>query len=379
MTSSDIQKEIVTACKIETIKAIIEDLNGDYFALLVDESIDVSRKEQMAIVLRYVDKKGSVMERFIGIVHVRETSALSLKKVIVDVLVHHSLSLSSIHGQCYDGASNMQGDIKGELVLLVSNILNVLGAFFKRVDEFRDSQNEKLREALDMGELKTGRGLNQELGLVRAGDTRWESHYKSFRNFIRMFGSIVDVLDTLVEDAVLDWQLQELNDRFDEVTTDLLHGVACLNPIDSFSSFDIRKIMKMAELYPDDFDEFQMSALENQLASYIIDVRDFDERFSNLNGLSDLSKRLVKTKKHSVYPLVFLLVKLALLLPVATATIERAFSAMKFIKNDLRNRMDDDFLSGCIVPYVEREVFSIVSNESIIKTFQEMKSRRVQL
>ncbi|XP_016437951.2 uncharacterized protein LOC107763954 [Nicotiana tabacum] len=506
------------------------------FVLKLDESIDVSRKEHCSC---YVDKKGSVMERFIGIVHVRDTSALSLKKVIVDVLVHHSLSLSSIRGQCYDGASNMQGDIKGlkklikqesrsghsihyfahqlqltlvavskkcvhvgELVLLVSNILNVLGASFKRVDEFRDSQNEKLREALDMGELKTGRGLNQEFGLVRAGDTRWGSHYKSFGNFIHMFGSIVDVLDTLVEDAgtlddrakasgyleacqtykvafllylmtdilgitnelnvslqkkeqdianamllvqvakkrlqtlrrddewdlfidkvsifcikydilvpnfddlyvnsgrsrrkpadytvfhhyrvdvfckVLDWQLQELNDRFDEVTTDLLHGVACLNPIDSFSSFDIRKIMKMAELYPDDFDEFQMSALENQLASYIIDVRDFDERFSNLNGLSDLSKRLVKTKKHSVYPLVFLLVKLALLLPVATATVERAFSAMKFIKNDLRNRMDDDFLSGCIVPYVEREVFSIVFNESIIKIFQEMRPRRVQL
>ncbi|XP_019261256.1 PREDICTED: uncharacterized protein LOC109239186 [Nicotiana attenuata] len=448
--------------KIEPF-AIIEDLNGDYFALLVDESLDVSRKEQMAIVLRYVDKRGSVMERFIGMVHVRDTSALSLKKAIVDVLVHHSLSLSSIRGQCYDGASNMQVAVSkkcvqvGEHVLLVSNILNVLGASFKRVDEFRDSQKEKLQEALDMGELKTSRGLNQELGLVRAGDTRWGSHYKSFGNFIRMFGSIVDVLDTLVEDAeqdianamllvqvakkrlqtlrrddewdlfvdkvsmfcikhdilvpnfddlyvnsgisrrkpadytffhhyrvdvfckVLDWQVQELNDRFDEVTTELLHGVACLNPIDAFSSFDIRKIMKMAELYPNDFDEFRMSSLENRLASYIIDVRDFDERFSNLNGLSDLSKRLVKTKKHSVYPLVFLLVKLALLLPVATATVERAFSATKFIKNDLRNRMDDDFLGGCIVPYVEREVFSIVSNESIIKIFQEMKPRRVRL
>ncbi|XP_016501705.1 uncharacterized protein LOC107820009 [Nicotiana tabacum] len=124
---------------------------------------------------------------------------------------------------------------------------------------------------------------------------------------------------------VLDWQFQGINDRFDEVTTDLLHGVGCLNPIDSFSSFDIKKIMKMVELYPDDFDEFQMSAFENPLASYIINVCDFDERFSNLNGLSDLSKRLVKTKKHSVYPLVFLLVKLALLLPVATATVERAF------------------------------------------------------
>nr|XP_016497878.1 PREDICTED: uncharacterized protein LOC107816656 [Nicotiana tabacum] len=315
MTSSDIQKEIVIACKIETIKAIIEDLNGDYFSLLVDESIDVSRKEQMAIVLRYVDKKESVMERFIGIVHVRDTSVLSLKKVIVDLLVHHSLSLSFIRGQCYDGESNMQG----ELVLLVSNILNVLGASFKHVDEFRDSQNEKLQEALDMGELNTGRGLNQELGLVRDGDTHWGSHYKSFGNFIRMFGSIVDhgILVPNFDDLyvnsgrsrrkpadytvfhhyrvdvfckVFDWQLQELNDRFDEVTTDLLHGVACLNPIDSFSSFDIRKIMKMPELYPDDFDEFWMSALENQLASYIIDVRDFYERFSNLNGLSDISK-----------------------------------------------------------------------------------------
>ncbi|XP_019257799.1 PREDICTED: uncharacterized protein LOC109236020 [Nicotiana attenuata] len=178
---------------------------------------------------------------------------------------------------------------------------------------------------------------------------------------------------------VIDWKFQELNDRFDEVTTDLLHGVSCLDPIDSFSSFDIRKIMKMAELYPDDFDESGMSALENHLASYIIDVRDFDERFSNLNGLSNLSKRLVKTKKHSVYPLIFLLVKLALLLPVATVTVERAFSEMKFIKNELRSRMDDDFLGGCIVPYVEREVFSTISNESIIQTFQEMKPRRVQL
>ncbi|XP_060182121.1 uncharacterized protein LOC132611761 [Lycium barbarum] len=34
---------------------------------------------------------------------------------------------------------------------------------------------------------------------------------------------------------------------------------------------------------------------------------------------------------------------LPLLLLVATATVERAFSAMKFIKNDLRNRMDDEF------------------------------------
>ncbi|XP_049361986.1 uncharacterized protein LOC125826673 [Solanum verrucosum] len=178
---------------------------------------------------------------------------------------------------------------------------------------------------------------------------------------------------------IIDWQLQELNDRFNEVTSDLLNGVSCLNPIDSFSSFDIRKIMRMAELYPDDFDGSNMRALENQLVNYIIDVRDIDERFSNLGGLGELSRKLVETKKHLTYSLVFLLVKFALLLPVATATVERAFSAMKIIKNDLRNRMDDEFLDGCIVPYVEKKVFKDVSNECIMKTFQEMKCRRVQL
>ncbi|XP_059306564.1 uncharacterized protein LOC132058012 [Lycium ferocissimum] len=65
MTSPIIQKDIVSACKIETIKAILEELNGDYFSLLVDESFDVSRKEQMAIVLRYIDRNGFVMERLL--------------------------------------------------------------------------------------------------------------------------------------------------------------------------------------------------------------------------------------------------------------------------------------------------------------------------
>ncbi|XP_049362581.1 uncharacterized protein LOC125827319 [Solanum verrucosum] len=290
MTSPMIQKDIVSACKIETVKAILEELNGDYFALLVDESFDVSHKEQMAIVFRYIDRKGFVMERLIDIVRVQDTSAPSLKEAIFNLLAQHSLSPSSVRGQCYDGTSNMQ-----------------------------------------------------------------------------VFCNIID------------WQLQELNDRFDEVTTDLLHGIACLNPINSFSSFDLRKVMRMAELYPDDFDESNMSILENQLASYIIDVHDVDERFSDLNGLCNLSKRLVKTKKHSNYPLVFRLVKLALLLPVVTASVERAFSAMKFIKNDLRSQMSDDFFSGCLVPYLEKDVFDNISNDVIIKTFQDMKPRRIQL
>ena len=48
----------------------------------------------------------------------------------------------------------------------------------------------------------------------------------------------VDVLYT-----ILDMQMQELNSRFPEASTELLLGVACLNPANSFSSFDKEKIL----------------------------------------------------------------------------------------------------------------------------------------
>uniref|UniRef100_A0A2N9HNP8 HAT C-terminal dimerisation domain-containing protein n=1 Tax=Fagus sylvatica TaxID=28930 RepID=A0A2N9HNP8_FAGSY len=51
--------------------------------------------------------------------------------------------------------------------------------------------------------------------------------------------------------------------------------------------------------------------------------------------------KMVETKKNVVYPLVYLLVTLALTLPVATATVERAFSAMKIVKNRLHSQMSD--------------------------------------
>ncbi|KAG5575888.1 hypothetical protein H5410_056022 [Solanum commersonii] len=202
MTSPIIQKDIVTACKIKTIKVILEELNSDYFALLVAEFFDISRKD-----------------------------ALSLKEAIVNLLAQHSLSPSSVRGQCVNG-----------LKMLIRQ---------------EDSQKATIEEALDLGELPTGRGLNQQIGLSRACDTRWGSHYKSFNNFILTFDSILEesyasslrsrrrlahfivLHDYCVEVfcSINDWQLQELNDHFNEVATDLLHEIACLNPINLFLRF----------------------------------------------------------------------------------------------------------------------------------------------
>jgi hypothetical protein len=64
---------------------------------------------------------------------------------------------------------------------------------------------------------------------------------------------------------------------------------------------------------------------------------------------------------------------LALTLPVATATVEKAFSAMKIIKTDLSNKMGDEWLNHRMVCYIERDVFASIPDDDILQYFQELK------
>ncbi|XP_059289036.1 uncharacterized protein LOC132042532 [Lycium ferocissimum] len=171
-----IQKDIVSSCAKETMKAIVEDFNRDYFGILVDESKDVSYKEQMALILRYINKE------------------------------ENNLSSSQIRGKGYDGASNMQGEINGLKTLILKDspsaycihcfahqlqltlvavakkhhevdqffdilakVLNVFGGSFKRKEMLRDDQAEKFKKLPVLSEVHIGSGLDQELRLQRAG------------------------------------------------------------------------------------------------------------------------------------------------------------------------------------------------------------------
>ena len=121
MTFPDIKKEIANVVAIETINAIIKDIGGSLFAIIVDESRDMSTKEQLAIALRYVDKLGHVNKCFLGITHVNNTSAMTVKSVIEEVFNKHSLSISRLRGQGYDRASKMRGELNGLKTLILKD------------------------------------------------------------------------------------------------------------------------------------------------------------------------------------------------------------------------------------------------------------------
>ena len=62
----------------------------------------------------------------------------------------------------------------------------------------------------------------------------------------------------------------------------------CLNPSNSFSTFSKDKLIRLAQLYAQDFSAVEILSLENQLETYIIDVRTNNE-FLRVKGIVDLA------------------------------------------------------------------------------------------
>ncbi|XP_050897949.1 uncharacterized protein LOC127104845 [Lathyrus oleraceus] len=177
LTSPDIQKDIVKASITVTTQVILDGLGDDLFAILIDKSHDISVKEQMIVVICYVNNEGKVIERFLGVVHVSNTIALTLKSALESLFAKYGLSLSRIRGQGYDEATSC-----------------------KRRDTFRESQATKVKQALEHGEISSGRGLNQEMIIKKTGETRLSSHYGTLISIVSLFYSMIDVLEMVEED-----------------------------------------------------------------------------------------------------------------------------------------------------------------------------------
>ena len=173
---------------------------------------------------------------------------------------------------------------------------------------------------------------------------------------------------------IIDLQLAEFSDRFNEVNSKLLTHIAAFNPKNSFEAFKFESLMELAKSYPDDFNSTQLKDLGRELLIYIDNVR-ANERFANLNTISELARLMVHTQKNLNFSLVYRLLKLVLVLPIATASVERCFSAMKIVKTILRNRIGDEFMNDCIICFVEQGFLAKIPIDDVIDRFNKMEDR----
>ncbi|KAL0539608.1 hypothetical protein IC582_023824 [Cucumis melo] len=85
---------------------------------------------------------------------------------------------------------------------------------------------------------------------------------------------------------------------------------------------------------------------------------------------------MVVTKREKVHKLVYWLLTLALILPVATTTVERILSAMYIVKTRLHNRIGDQRMNDCLISYIEKNLLDKLDSKLIMDRFQNMKTRR---
>ncbi|CAN1159891.1 Zinc finger MYM-type protein 1 [Linum perenne] len=184
----------------------------------------------MAIVLRFVDMKGLIQECLFDVVHVKDTTSMTLYSSICSTLSSYKFAIQNISGQGYDGASNMRGEWNGlkalflkdhpqayyvhcmahrlqlalmeaakevhsvhEFFLNLSLIVNAVTSSYKHHDEIANK--------LALDELESGTCSNQISTLPRACDTRWSSHLNSISSLIRLYDPTYIVLEYIKKDG----------------------------------------------------------------------------------------------------------------------------------------------------------------------------------
>ncbi|KAJ3697747.1 hypothetical protein LUZ61_001452 [Rhynchospora tenuis] len=474
-TSPPVQKEILNTFARKVQKTIREEIGNSKFCILVDESRDSSKKEQMAIVVRFVDKEGFIRERFLDIVHVKDIAALTLKNSICCVLSDNNLSLQDVRGQGYDGASNMRGEWNGLKALILKECpyayyvhcmahqlqlaliaasrevfevhqflqdaifsINVVSVSAKRNDELIDEQAADIARQVDLGELESGRGLNQIGTLQRPTDTRWSSHYKSICSLARMFGATLSVLRRLAIDRSLSVYARgdakgSLNKLLSFNFIFVLHlmkeimaitdtlcqalqkeSLDILNALDLISSTKeliqklrdngweplLQKVNSFCQKYEVELPDMNgmyvdlsksrkrhdNTTVEHHYRFDIFTVA-IDQQLQELNSrFSEQSMELLtlaagldprNSKSFDIGEICLLVERFY---PADFSNQDRdQLESMKLIKTDLRNRMGDGYFRDYMIVYIEKEIAKKFTSDEIIDLYDLLGSRRAKL
>ena len=70
-----------------------------------------------------------------------------------------------------------------------------------------------------IGDLQSGKGLNQIGTLQKPGDTRWSSHLRSISSLINMFSATCDVLLNIIDDGATSAQRAEADAAYEALTS----------------------------------------------------------------------------------------------------------------------------------------------------------------
>lgn len=83
----------------------------EFFAILCDETSDITGVEQLSVTIRTVNEELEPEEHFLRFFALTRCNAESICSCILDALQRFNLLVENLRGQCYDGAAVMAGRV----------------------------------------------------------------------------------------------------------------------------------------------------------------------------------------------------------------------------------------------------------------------------
>lgn len=111
----NIQNELIEIISNNIKTTIVELLKlSKYYSVILDCTPDISHKEQLTVIVRFVynnpsTKLPEIREHFLGFLPVTDTTGQGLAKYLLDFLKSFDIELNDLRGQGYDNGSNMRG------------------------------------------------------------------------------------------------------------------------------------------------------------------------------------------------------------------------------------------------------------------------------
>ena len=216
--SPDIQNELLEIMSSIVKSQICQEVNqAGFFTLLCDETKDISKQEQIALVLRYV-VEATVYERFVGYIYATELNAESLTHYICDTLASLDIPIEQCICQGYDGATVMSGSCHGvqtrirELspkavyihccahrlnLALVDATKSIPFAceFFTLIEKLYVFLSASKAHSIFLDKQKEVSPDKQTLELKRLVETRWACRYNAIHTILHTYKAILLTLE----------------------------------------------------------------------------------------------------------------------------------------------------------------------------------------
>lgn len=94
-----------------------------------------------------------------------------------------------------------------------------------------------------------------------------------------------------------------------------------------------------------------------------------------MNNLNEFSIKMVKTNKHDLYGLLFMLLKLGIN-RCGNNKCGKSIFCNHPCEESFEESYDENLLIDCLVTFIECDIFSNMSEDDIIRLFMAMKKRK---